>query len=181
MVALSGLLGVLGLDISLGALTQAFIVLNHHEILLMAFGVASLGPNERLILIVCIAVIVRDVVLTVTIGVVKRLSETFPEELDKPLVRRSVFIQALKIQPAEVVGETFDALEYLRAPTLQVTSLPIPLEASSQHPCPSLCQLNLLLDPFRYLLLVIPIESRIQQGPRRVAILEFRHVGIRAV
>ena len=96
-------------------------------------------------------------------------------------MRRSIFIQALKIQPPEVVGETFDALEYLRAPTLQVASLSIPLEASCHHPCPSLCQLNLLLDPFRYLLLIIPIESRIKQGPRRVAILEFRHVCIRAV
>lgn len=96
-------------------------------------------------------------------------------------MRRSVFIQALKIQPTEVVGETFDALEYLRAPTLQVASLFIPLEASCQHPCPSLCQLNLLLDPFRYLLLVIPIESRIKQGPRRVAILELSHIGIRPV
>lgn len=79
MVALSGLLGVLGLHVSLGALTHAFIVLNHHEVLLMAFCVAPLGPNEWLILIVCIAVIVRDVVLTVAIGVVKRLSEAFPE------------------------------------------------------------------------------------------------------
>ena len=79
MVALGWLLGVLGLDVSLRALTHAFIVFNHHEVLLMAFGIASLGPDERLILIVCIAVIVRDVVLTVTIGVVKRLSETLPE------------------------------------------------------------------------------------------------------
>jgi hypothetical protein len=79
LVALGGLLRVLGLHVSLGALTHAFIILNHHEVLLMAFGVTSLGPNERLILIVCIAVIIRDVVLTVTIGVVKRLSETFPE------------------------------------------------------------------------------------------------------
>ena len=148
LVTLSGLLRVLGLDVSLRALTHAFIVLNHHEVLLMAFSVSSLGSNKWLILTVCIAVIVRDVVLTVTVGVVKRLSETFPEKLDKPLVRRSIFIKALKIESAEVVSETFDALEYLRAPTLQVASLCIPLEASCHHPCPSLCQLNLLLYSF---------------------------------
>ncbi len=181
LVALGGLLGVLGLDVPLRALTHAFIVLNHHEILLMAFGLTSLGPNEGLILIVCIAVIIGDVVLTITIGVIKRLPETFSEELNKPLVRSSIFIKALKIEPPEVVCETFDTFEYLRAPTLQVASLSIPLESSCHHPRPPLCQLDLLLDSFRYLLLIIPIESRIKQGPRRVPILEFRHIGIRAV
>jgi len=118
LVALGGLLGVLRLHVPLRALTHAFIVLDHHEALLLAFGFASLGPNEGLILIVSIAVIVRDLVLTVAIWLIKRLSEAFPEKLDKPLVRRPIFIKALKIQPAKVVSETFDALEYLRAPLL---------------------------------------------------------------
>ena len=181
LVALGGLLGVLGLHVPLRALTHAFIVLDHHEVLLLAFGFASLGPNEGLILIVCIAVIVRDLVLTVAIRVIKRLSKAFPEELDKPLVRGPIFIQAVKIQPAEVVSETFDALEYLSAPLLQVASLSVPLQASRHHPRAPLCQLYLLLDPLSYLVLVIPVESRVEQGPRRVAILEFRHIGIRAV
>ena len=79
LVALGGLLGVLGLHVPLRALTPAFIILDHYEILLMAFGVSSLGPNEGLILIVCIAVIVRYLVLTVAIWVIKCLSEAFPE------------------------------------------------------------------------------------------------------
>ena len=79
LVPLGGLLGILRLYVSLRALTHAFIVLNHHEILLMTFGFASLGPNEGLIIIACIAVIIRYLVLTVAIWVIKRLSETFPE------------------------------------------------------------------------------------------------------
>ena len=80
LVTLGGLLGVLGLDVPLRALTHAFIVLDHHEVvLLMDFGVSSLGPNEGLILIVCIAIIVRDFVRTIRIGFIKCLPETFPE------------------------------------------------------------------------------------------------------
>jgi hypothetical protein len=137
----------------------------------MAFGVTSLGPNERLILIVCIAVIIRDVVLTVTIGVVKRLSEAFPEELDNPLVRHSILIKALKIQPAEVVCEYFDALEFLRALTLHQlpSSLSVPLSTQSDSR-------SLLKSSHSH-----SIESRIKQCPRSVAILEFRDIGIRAV
>lgn len=148
LVALGGLLGVFRLDIPLRALAHALIVFYHHYILMMAFCVASLGPNKWLILIVCIAVIVRDVILTVTIGLVKRLSEAFPEEFDEPLVRCSIFIKAVKIQPTEVVGETLDTLKYLRAPTLEVASLSISLESSCHHPCPPLGKLDLLLDSF---------------------------------
>jgi hypothetical protein len=71
--------------------------------------------------------------------------------LDKPLVSRPIFIQAVKNQPAKVVGEGFDALEYLRVPLLQVATLSVPLQASRHHPRAPLCQLYLLLDPLSYL------------------------------
>ena len=140
-----------------------------------------MSTDVRLILLVCFAVVIGYLIFTVPVILVKSLPETVTEKFDKSLVRGAVLIKTLKVQAAKIIRQTPNTLKHYfgRAASLKVSSGSVPMHSGPLCTiCLSFSNIDLSLDSFGYFFLVIPIESRIQESPRRVAILKIRTICI---
>lgn len=148
-----------------GAFIPTIISLYHHKVRVVIMLGYPLAADIRLILLISVTIVVRNVFLAFTVRLIQSLPEALPKKFNQPLVWGTVFIQTLKIEPAKVIRKTSDTLKNQLSPigttSVQVPSLAVSLKTGSRHSRSALCYIYLPLDPFRYLILIVPVESRV--------------------